>query len=212
MKNEDIRFMNRRKFTRHPIEFDLSFSAEGENDIEMSTSCNISEEGIMFYSNRKYTVGSVIRINMRLGKTEYEVCGEVRWCRAPDSGKYLVGIRFLGIDDIFRIRVLEDIEFSVLKIIQNPTLKTVHHAGLLNLSLGSVKHNQTASRLHTATFQFMRGFGIKVNRLTRLEELLFIGQRNLQVTLHNIDKLFTLMLVGYWFVILIGFNAYHKSS
>ena len=100
---------DKRKFLRHPsdipieiTEIDMPF--EGER----TTLKDVSLAGLSFICQHCPETGSLIRFRIPVADPVFEVNGRVAWFSKTAEG-YRVGVEFLGINDAFRGRMVEQV-------------------------------------------------------------------------------------------------------
>lgn len=98
-----------RSYIRHPsdipIEYQLDVSGAAGSRERLS---NISEGGLSFRSRQALGAGSTIRIRISEVHPDFEVKGQVVWCRR--RGQFFeIGVAFVSTADIFQVRMVEQI-------------------------------------------------------------------------------------------------------
>jgi hypothetical protein len=97
-----------RVYVRHPSEFPVELRAGEGEDARRERLRDLSEGGLCCRSSVAFEPGDLVRIRIPVGATGFEAAGRVAWCRAYDGG-YRVGIEFMGDDDAFRARLVEQV-------------------------------------------------------------------------------------------------------
>jgi hypothetical protein len=99
-----------RRFIRHasriPIRFDLD---EDEPGVESHYFLrNVSDGGVCFVSGRRLPLAFPICLHIPVSGEEFEVTGNVAWCRASGRG-FEVGVAFDRLQDRFTVRMVEQV-------------------------------------------------------------------------------------------------------
>ncbi|HWR88116.1 MAG TPA: PilZ domain-containing protein [Acidiferrobacterales bacterium] len=96
-----------RSFIRHPtdipIEICLADQARQQEPLR-----NVSCSGLSFRHPEAAPVGSNIVVRIALTVPPFEASCRVTWCQA-DGNAWQVGVEFLDQDDLFRVRMVEQI-------------------------------------------------------------------------------------------------------
>lgn len=77
---------------------------------------NISEGGISVVSSKKLIRGTLLDLNLNLPDGELRVAGQVIRCRENEKGGYEIGIRFLGLSEKARGRIVKYIYTKQIEI------------------------------------------------------------------------------------------------
>jgi len=97
-----------RCFSRHssaiPIDFQLEQLVQAGSELLK----NIGQGGLSFHSKIYVEPGATIRVKIPLIKPIFQALGEVIWCH-QEGDDYLIGVRFLDEDAVFRARMVEQI-------------------------------------------------------------------------------------------------------
>lgn len=98
-----------RKFIRHPFDIpievtEVNMPFEGERE----TLQDVSLTGLSFVCKNCPEKGSVIRFRIPVVDPVFEVEGRVAWFTKGEEG-YRVGVEFLGLNDAFRGRMVEQV-------------------------------------------------------------------------------------------------------
>lgn len=96
-----------RSFIRHPSDIPIEISLADQSRQHQSLR-NVSRGGLCFKYPEAVLVGSNIIVRIVLTKPLFEACCKVAWCQA-DGNAWQVGIAFLDQDDLFRVRMAEQI-------------------------------------------------------------------------------------------------------
>lgn len=97
-----------RTFIRHPSDIPIEIQFEN-NPAEREKLLNdISTGGLSFKSEVLLEENSFVKVRIPLIKPVFEAKGRVVWCK-PENSHYDVGIEFVETDDIFKIRMVEQI-------------------------------------------------------------------------------------------------------
>ncbi len=98
-----------RSYIRHPSDIPIEYQVDtGTPGVGRDHLNNISPGGLSFNSSQKLRPGTVITIKITYIEPAVEVKGQVAWCRA-DGEAFMVGVAFLEEDDLFRLRMVEQI-------------------------------------------------------------------------------------------------------
>lgn len=87
-----------------PIRFEL----QGESPPRGDRLRNVSEGGVCFASGMALDAGIGIRLLIPVFGKQFEIDGIVAWCQ-PGSAGYEIGVRFLSPQDLFCIRMVEQL-------------------------------------------------------------------------------------------------------
>jgi hypothetical protein len=106
-----------REYIRHPSDIPLQYTLIDEPHINTRSANNISLGGLSFITEEDLKVNSWLTITIPVNHDEFEVVGQVRWCKAhndflsdPPTQKFFdVGIKFSDTLDVFSIRMVEQI-------------------------------------------------------------------------------------------------------
>lgn len=110
-----------RKFIRHLLVSPLEFQVE--NDIERTTTKNVSEGGLMFNSKKHVEPGAFIKINMPLYEKVFKIKAIVIYSKKDTQTElYSIGVSFVDYADAFKVKIIEQIclieEYRVLRSLQ----------------------------------------------------------------------------------------------
>lgn len=97
-----------RKFIRHPSDIPIQIELESVVSSRTEYLNNISEGGICFKSRVPIDAGALIHIRIPLVHPIFECTGCVVWCE-PHEEHYDVGVKFDRGEQIFRLRMVEQI-------------------------------------------------------------------------------------------------------
>ena len=98
---------NIRSFIRHPTDIPIEIRF-GDQSCQRESLRNVSNGGLCFRYPEVAPIGSVIVVRIALTSPPFEACCRVAWCQA-DVGAWQVGVEFLDQDDLFRLRMVEQI-------------------------------------------------------------------------------------------------------
>ena len=101
--NED-----KRKFIRHPSDIPIEIYLEDVVSDSSEYLNNIGLGGLSFKSKVSLKQDTVIRIKIPLIHPVFEATGRVCWCE-EDNGIFNVGVEFMEIDSLFRVRMVEQV-------------------------------------------------------------------------------------------------------
>jgi hypothetical protein len=97
-----------RVYVRHPSEFPVDLSAGERGEGRRERLRDLSEGGLCCRSSVAFEPGEQVRIRIPVGAPGFEAEGRVAWCRADEQG-YRIGIEFIGRDDAFKARLVEQV-------------------------------------------------------------------------------------------------------
>jgi len=96
-----------RSFIRHPTDIPIEISLADQSCRRESLQ-NVGRGGLCFKYPEAAPVGSHIIVRIALTLPPFEACCQVAWCQA-DGDAWQVGVEFLDQDDLFRVRMVEQI-------------------------------------------------------------------------------------------------------
>jgi hypothetical protein len=97
-----------RVYVRHPSEFPVELKAGEHDQGRRERLRDLSEGGLCCRSSVPFEPGERVWIRIPIGGPGFEAEGRVAWCRAHEDG-YRVGIEFIGTDDAFKARMVEQV-------------------------------------------------------------------------------------------------------
>ncbi len=97
-----------RSFIRHPSDVPIEYRIDNSLRASRQRLKNVSFGGLAFGSQSYLAVGADIVVRITGIEPVFEVNGRVVWCRR-EHGEYSVGVQFLGENDSFRVRMVEQI-------------------------------------------------------------------------------------------------------
>jgi hypothetical protein len=101
-----------RKFIRHPadipIQVLLDWVGEDEDDSADQTLTNVSLGGLSFLSEQPIELLKRVKVSVPVLNHENFLIGTVVWCRQSE-GNYEIGLEFDSAQDMFRLRMVEQI-------------------------------------------------------------------------------------------------------
>ena len=101
--------LDMRSYIRHPSDIPIEYQVDKDNSgIAWDHLNNISPGGLSFNSKRELVTGTVITIRITHVEPSVEAKGQVAWCH-PEGKNFVVGVAFLEEDDLFRLRMVEQI-------------------------------------------------------------------------------------------------------
>lgn len=104
-----IRDLGMRSYIRHPSDIPIEYQADaGCPGAQQERLRNIGEGGLSFRSRCALPVGAAITLRISQVQPDFEVRGQVVWCRA-ESGVFDIGVAFLDPSDLFQVRMVEQI-------------------------------------------------------------------------------------------------------
>lgn len=71
---------------------------------------DISFEGLSFESQNDYRRGTILTIHIPVTEPSFQVISEIVWCK-PNGGNYKMGVKFLQIENGYRMKMLEQLSF-----------------------------------------------------------------------------------------------------
>jgi hypothetical protein len=96
-----------RSYIRHPTDIPIEILLDHEI-CKRESLRNVSRGGLCFQYPEAAPVGSNILVRIALTTPPFEACCRVSWCQA-DGSRWQVGVEFLDQDDLFRLRMVEQI-------------------------------------------------------------------------------------------------------
>jgi Tfp pilus assembly protein PilZ len=97
-----------RVYVRHPSEFPVELRQGGGSRVTRERLHDLSNGGLCCRSSTPFEAGERVRVRIPVGDPGFEGEGRVAWCRPHDRG-YRVGIEFVGEDEAFRARMVEQV-------------------------------------------------------------------------------------------------------
>lgn len=97
-----------REYIRHPAKVPLVIVPHSTREQLSLKLNNVSAGGLAFDSPVEFHVNSLIKIKMPSTKPVFKVDAVVQWCREL-KGCFEMGVRFLDPEDVFRVRMIEQI-------------------------------------------------------------------------------------------------------
>lgn len=96
-----------RSFIRHPTDIPIEIRLE-DRSCKHESLRDVSRGGLCFLHPQAAPVGSSVLVRIALTTPAFEACCRVSWCQA-DGNAWNVGVEFLDQDDLFRVRMVEQI-------------------------------------------------------------------------------------------------------
>ena len=96
-----------RSFIRHPTDIPIEVRFE-DQACDREPLRNVSRGGVCFQYPKAIARDSIILVRIALTVPPFEACCRVSWCQA-DIGSWQVGVEFLDQEDLFRVRMVEQI-------------------------------------------------------------------------------------------------------
>lgn len=96
-----------RSFIRHPTAVPIEIRLEDQTHKQESMR-DVSRGGLCFCYPEAAAVGSTVVVRIMLTTPPFEACCRVSWCQA-DGSAWHVDVEFLDQDDLFRVRMVEQI-------------------------------------------------------------------------------------------------------
>lgn len=97
-----------RSYIRHPSDIPIEFCREPVSAVETRSLRDVSRGGLSFISDTPLELGTVIRVRIGHVEPAFEAPCSVSWCRRHEE-HYLVGVKFLDAQDIYRVRLVEQV-------------------------------------------------------------------------------------------------------
>lgn len=97
-----------RNYIRHPSDIPIELMIENSSSSDLEPLRDVSYGGLSFQSDENLPAGTVLHIRIDTVKPSFEADGIVVWCRF-DSGQYTVGMEFCNKEDVFLVRMVEQI-------------------------------------------------------------------------------------------------------
>ena len=100
----------KRRFIRHPSRIPIRFDLDEDKQHGGSRYFlrNVSDGGVCFASGRRLPLGCPICLHIPVLGEEFEVSGNVAWCRSNGCG-FEVGVAFDCLQDRFTVRMVEQV-------------------------------------------------------------------------------------------------------
>ncbi len=99
-----------RSYIRHPSDIPIEYQADDNNaGVSQERLNNVSAGGISFSCSREIARGTHITIRMDKVKPGFEARGQVAWCQPDREEGFVVGVAFTEADDLFRVRMVEQL-------------------------------------------------------------------------------------------------------
>lgn len=108
MTTKSINQQNARRFIRHPSSMPIQFDLCGDVPPRCEQLRNVSKGGLCFASRVPLSPGEQIHLRINVADQLFEANALVTWCGTAESG-YEAGVRFLDEDDVFRMRMVEQL-------------------------------------------------------------------------------------------------------
>ncbi|MCO6414367.1 MAG: PilZ domain-containing protein [Thiogranum sp.] len=98
-----------RSYIRHPSDIPIEYQVDtSDTGVSREHLNDISTGGLSFNADHKLDIGTMITIRITSVEPCAEVKGQVAWCRSEGSS-FVIGVAFLDEDDLFRLRMVEQI-------------------------------------------------------------------------------------------------------
>lgn len=97
-----------RNYIRHPSDIPIEFETVESLGTDSDLLKNISHGGLSFNSQRPLAKDSIVRIHFPFGNCGGDMRARVKWCKHADD-HYEIGVQFLDAEDVFRIRMVEQV-------------------------------------------------------------------------------------------------------
>lgn len=97
-----------RSYIRHPSDIPIEFCLEPVSALETRSLRDVSRGGLSFISDTPLELGAVIRVRIGHVEPAFEAPCSVSWCRRHEA-HYLIGVKFLDAQDVYRVRLVEQV-------------------------------------------------------------------------------------------------------
>ena len=97
-----------RNYIRHPSDIPIEFETIESVGADSEQLNNISEGGLSFNSSRPLHIDSILRIHFPFGSCGHDMRARVKWCKNINE-HFEIGVQFLDEDDLFRLRMVEQV-------------------------------------------------------------------------------------------------------
>jgi len=98
-----------RSFIRHPSDIPIEYQAdEGSGGMAHERLNDVSTGGLSFSSAHDMSPGTPITIRISAVEPGFQARAQVVWCRR-EGGGFLIGVAFTEADDLFRMRMVEQL-------------------------------------------------------------------------------------------------------
>lgn len=97
-----------RNYIRHPADIPIEFRREPVSARETRSLRDVSRGGLSFVSDIPLELGTLLSVRITSVEPAFEAPCSVRWCKRHD-GHYLVGVKFMDAQDVYRARLVEQI-------------------------------------------------------------------------------------------------------
>ncbi len=98
----------RRGFIRHPASIPIEIMAACDAAPATRRLRDVGHGGLSFKASRGLEPGEMIEVRIAVSNPPTELAAQVVWCQPTHDG-YDVGVQFLGGDDAFRARMVEQV-------------------------------------------------------------------------------------------------------
>ena len=98
-----------RSFIRHPSDIPIEYQADDNNaGVSQERLNDVSAGGLSFSSSLEMSPGTLITIRISTVEPGFEARAQVAWCQ-PIGEEFVVGVAFTEPDDLFRVRMVEQL-------------------------------------------------------------------------------------------------------
>jgi len=97
-----------RDYIRHPSDIPIEFEATESSNIGSDKINNISRGGLSFNSPNHIEKDTLLRLNFPLTRSHTGILARVKWCKKSGQN-YEVGVQFYDLEDVFRVRMVEQV-------------------------------------------------------------------------------------------------------
>ena len=96
----------RRRHPRHPIHVAIEYHEMESPDSKDAIAIDLSQAGIGFFSDKKFTKDSNLNFTIRVGYQLFEIEGKVAYCFSHGD-RYRVGVEFTKPSGVFQAKFIE---------------------------------------------------------------------------------------------------------
>lgn len=100
--------IDQRRFIRHPSDIPIEICGDFSVKDAKEQLKDVSNEGLSFTCEKKLDIGQIITIRISSVTPPFNALARVCWCH-PQQGRYSIGIQFKDGEELFRVRMVEQI-------------------------------------------------------------------------------------------------------
>jgi PilZ domain len=98
-----------RSYIRHPSDIPIDYQIDNERDAPGHEHLkDVGIGGLSFFSARDLSPGTPLTIRVTSVEPAFSARARVVWCR-PENQGYLVGVAFIDAEDLFQMRMVEQL-------------------------------------------------------------------------------------------------------